>query len=152
MLGKPHMLYGARVFLTKGDDVPHGKAWTCALVYEVTSANTGTFGQPTWASRFPRATGATPKEACEAFDRMWLGQPMKAFHLIREERVRQDEQWGGPKHDDQHCAADWSDYITHQLTKLDKYVGLEDGRERFVKIAALAVAALEAADRNHPSR
>ncbi len=36
---------------------------------------------------------------------------------IRQERISQDEQWGGADHDAQHGPHDWLDYITKQITK-----------------------------------
>lgn len=72
------------------------------------------------------------------------------FAEIQAERVRQDEQWGGPEHDDTHGPADWCDYIERQLSEADGVIGLQNPaawRERMVKIAALAVAAIESHDR-----
>jgi hypothetical protein len=63
------------------------------------------------------------------------------FEAIKRERVEQDRQWGGPEHDDEHDEQDWSDFIVHQACAIDF------GRERLVKIAALAVAAIESIDR-----
>lgn len=73
------------------------------------------------------------------------------------ERGRQDEQWGGPSHDDQHSQMDWMDYISQQvekyaknvITRGDAYMSTPDAHQRFVKIAALAVAALESFDRKN---
>lgn len=62
---------------------------------------------------------------------------------IRAERARQDEQWGGPEHDDEHTPWDWSNLIEQQA-----FWGREqDPWCRFVKIAALAVAAIESIER-----
>lgn len=61
---------------------------------------------------------------------------------VIEERRRQDAQWGGPEHDDDHAAGDWFGFIEKQMMKTTA-----PRRERFVKIAALAVAAIEALDR-----
>lgn len=72
------------------------------------------------------------------------------------ERDRQDAQWGGPDHDDSHQAREWLGYVEHQLDAArnealdDDYVNLVDPehyRQRLVKIAALAVAAIESLDR-----
>jgi hypothetical protein len=68
------------------------------------------------------------------------------------ERKRQDMQWGGPEHDDTHSLFDWDDYIEHQLNKI---LFLEEGsvdrekvaRDALIKVAALAVAAVESIDR-----
>lgn len=70
--------------------------------------------------------------------------PVDAVYMnIRAERARQDEQWGGPEHDDEHTPWDWARLIECQT---------DWGREkdpwcRFVKIAALAVAAIESIER-----
>jgi len=79
------------------------------------------------------------------------------FHEIEKERDRQDQQWGGPEHDDGHIFTDWFQYITDQMHKgfhdyIKKMVLLSDTsenvmRERFIKIAALAVAGIESIDR-----
>jgi hypothetical protein len=69
---------------------------------------------------------------------------------VAEERKRQNNQWGGPYHDDAHDWYDWSDYIGKQLSRLIKATNKSQAterRQRFVKIAALAVAALESMDR-----
>lgn len=69
---------------------------------------------------------------------------------ITAERARQDEQWGGPEHDDGHDCIDWCNWIDYQRQRA---VGSAlagdraDWRERMVKIAALAVAAIESQDR-----
>lgn len=66
------------------------------------------------------------------------------FDEINEERKRQDEQWGGPSHDRAHSMYDWTTYIEKQLTRVK--VPQSEFRERMIKIAALAVAAIEASD------
>lgn len=71
------------------------------------------------------------------------GKPHGAYAEVQAERARQDEQWGGPSHDDQHDPVDWDGFIEYQA-----YWGREqDPRRRFVKIAALAIAAIESIDR-----
>jgi hypothetical protein len=74
---------------------------------------------------------------------------LRALDDILKERDKQDEQWGGPDHDDTHDQWDWLDYIDHQ-----KYRWVEvpnRGRETLVKIAALALAAIESIDRKEKS-
>lgn len=75
------------------------------------------------------------------------------------ERDRQDAQWGGPDHDDTHTGSDWLIYIEHQRATAyqetlsddgDSIVDPEGYRQRMVKIAALAFAAIESLDRSHP--
>ena len=67
-----------------------------------------------------------------------------AFRDVSAERNRQDEQWGGAEHDDTHGAVEWIDCISKQLRRLSNTA---ERRERLVKIAALAIAAIESADR-----
>jgi hypothetical protein len=94
----------------------------------------------------PRLIAA--REALDAQDAL----AGKAFADIRDERARQDSQWGGPAHDDQHTASDFLGYIQKQqvlgtLERVDEYPAEQMVRSRLVKIAALAVAAIEAIDR-----
>lgn len=67
------------------------------------------------------------------------------FDEVRAEREAQDAQWGGPEHDDEHSPEDWMDFIELQIAKFRATD--EDVRERLIKIAALAVAGVEALDR-----
>lgn len=64
------------------------------------------------------------------------------FDAISKERAKQDMQWGGPAHDDQHDTRDWIAYIRKQLNFAELSTA-EGFRERMMKVAALAVAALE---------
>lgn len=72
---------------------------------------------------------------------------------IKAERARQDAQWGGTAHDDTHDPAEWVKFLDKQLTAADALTPTvqagedEAYRERLVKIAALAVAAIESHDR-----
>lgn len=66
---------------------------------------------------------------------------------IRRERARQDAQWGGPEHDDEHDLDQWLSFIGKQIKKLRAKrvrnrpaASIEAG---LVKIAALGKAALE---------
>jgi hypothetical protein len=63
-------------------------------------------------------------------------------------RAAQDVEWGGPAHDDHHVDDDWMRIIALQMDKayLDQRNGV-DVRDRFLKIAALAVAAVQTIDR-----
>lgn len=88
-----------------------------------------------------------------------------AYTDVIAERNRQDQQWDGPEHDDDHTSYDWSAFIHHHTAKLhllrrehgrlrgEPHEWVEsdgpapDYRERLVKIAALAVAAIESYDR-----
>ncbi len=67
------------------------------------------------------------------------------FADIVVERKYQDEKWGGPAHDSTETEANWADYITEYALGEGRAAGY-DFRTRMVKVAALAVAALEAHD------
>ena len=77
-----------------------------------------------------------------------------AYDYIREERATQARQWGGPAHDDAHNCADWLGYIAKQLRLADREVpeGWPAFRSRMVKVAALAVAAIESGGRKAAER
>lgn len=80
----------------------------------------------------------------------------KAYDSITQERRAQDAQWGGPAADDQRDIVNWTGYIEYQLIHIDwlaqaASVSRSDQyRERFVKIAALCVAAIDSLDRKYP--
>lgn len=74
---------------------------------------------------------------------------MSAYDDIRAERARQDLQWGGPAHDDGHAVEDWCSYIGRQLYFVEVRPPV---RDRLVKIAALAVAAIESLDRQREAQ
>lgn len=71
--------------------------------------------------------------------RMWT-----VMMHVAHERGMQDGQWGGAEHDDTHDAKDWRRFIDKQMLLMHTNGG---ERERFIKIAALAVAAVESIDR-----
>lgn len=77
----------------------------------------------------------------------------QVYDDIKDERRRQDTQWGGPEHDDRHAIDEWLDFIQKQLNEAEALIGADepDGdmqfRSRLVKVAALAVAAVESLDR-----
>ncbi len=67
---------------------------------------------------------------------------------ILAERALQDKEWGGNEHDDKHDFYDWRTYLYKQITAASMESGQHDRqRKRLVKIAALAVAAIESMDR-----
>jgi hypothetical protein len=70
------------------------------------------------------------------------------YKAIEEERIAQDREHGGPAHDDQHNHHDWIVFVTKHLGRC-----VTGGRQQFVKqmvrVAALAVAAVEWASRSH---
>lgn len=60
------------------------------------------------------------------------------------ERRRQDRQWGGDKHDDNHSARDFLSFIEKQVDRAKGICEIcEDIDARLIKIGALAIAALE---------
>lgn len=80
----------------------------------------------------------------------------KILEEIREERKHQDKKWGGPNYDDQHDPYAWAAFVTNYLGQaLSDFVnesGQYEARYRkwrynMVKVAALAVAAIEVVDR-----
>lgn len=73
----------------------------------------------------------------------------KILDEILDERERQDEKWGGPGHDASHAGHDWKMFIVEQASRLvdDLCMKKPDYRQRLIKIAALAMAAIEAEDK-----
>lgn len=77
------------------------------------------------------------------------------YKQIEAERINQDAQCGGPEHDDEHEPCDWITFVEKQVDILHKAAwgeteeptSYEEERQRWIKIAALAVASLEAMDR-----
>lgn len=63
------------------------------------------------------------------------------------ERERQDEEWGGPEHDDAHDANDWVNFIEVRAQRAWNARTGKGYRKRMVQIAALAVAAVQSFDR-----
>ncbi len=78
--------------------------------------------------------------------------PMRfQYSEIDTERSRQDKQWGGPVTDDTRSDDEWCQYIEKQTeaVRVDRALDLDKPgatRERYIKIAALAVAAVESID------
>lgn len=82
-----------------------------------------------------------------------------AFEDIRAERAYQDRKWGGAAHDDEHTTGyDWVAFIVAYAGPAAKawweessyQKGLAIFRKNMVKVAALAVAAIQWADRKLP--
>ena len=79
----------------------------------------------------------------------------RVLEEICQERARQDVKWGGTAHDDRHDSQDWAQFITYQNQAIPYEANLSVDREeyddvvrrRFIKIAALAVAAIQSIDR-----
>lgn len=75
---------------------------------------------------------------------------------IEEERRHQDKKWGGADHDDTHDSYAWISFIIYYLGQStsdfvrDKgsfVFKLRNFRYNMIKVAALAVAAIESCDR-----
>jgi hypothetical protein len=92
---------------------------------------------------------AREREAHRARERVRV----RLFQEVLDERGNQDRQYG-PEHDDQHSREEW-------LNLLVRHLGLatDDGsgraaevryRQQLLRVAALALAALESYDRQHP--
>jgi len=72
----------------------------------------------------------------------------KIFKEIKKERAYQDEKWG-VKFDDKNTLNDWITYINIYAGEAAKMgISKEEQRKYMVKVASLAVAALEVFDRN----
>lgn len=72
------------------------------------------------------------------------------FDDIREERQKQDAEWGGAQHDDHHDGYDWAAFIVVHLGRAiaaGQKLDMATARRQFVRVAALAVAAIEWLDR-----
>jgi hypothetical protein len=82
-----------------------------------------------------------------------------AIRAAVDERIAQNEQWGGAAHDDEHTvnttAQCWRGFILDQYQKARADLGglftvhdeLRAERARLVKMAALAIAGIESIDR-----
>lgn len=72
---------------------------------------------------------------------------------INAERLKQDAQWGGSIHDDSHGAFEWCEFVRKQihLAGSCQFGSVEPDaiafEGRMVKVAALAVAAIESSRR-----
>lgn len=75
---------------------------------------------------------------------------MSVYDEIRAEREHQDAKWGGPMHDDDHDEFDWLSYLDEHLGKARNAHETGTYRRQLVRVAALAVAAVESFDRLWP--
>jgi hypothetical protein len=77
-----------------------------------------------------------------------------ALAEVAAERAAQDAEWGGPTHDDRHLPWDWVALLTRHAGLAVTDGGGEADQVRFrrqmVRVAALAVAAVESIDRRWP--
>ena len=86
----------------------------------------------------PAANGPRPPDVAQQV----------VLNQIIAERRRQDSQWGGAGHDDEHGPSDWLGFLKEHRDRAAKTVKDSDAyRHRLVVIAALAVAAIESHDR-----
>lgn len=81
-----------------------------------------------------------------------MGARAGVLDEVAAERRRQDQLWGGEAHDDRHTPYDWFTYLQKQLNRFRVHKNWSDKRERLIKIAALAVAAIESGDRKNASK
>ena len=70
-----------------------------------------------------------------------------AYIAVRMERKRQDERWG-MAYDDKNTIIEWHANLNAQVQDLQRVVTDQQVRRQYVKIAALAVAAIESIDRS----
>ena len=68
-------------------------------------------------------------------------------HEIKLERWRQIEEFGGPVHDDLHSDREWCGLIQRHNRRAVDGKTRDDFRTQMIRVAALAVAAIEAFDR-----
>ena len=76
------------------------------------------------------------------------------YRDIETERLAQDSRWGGAARDDSHREEDWAALVARHLgLALGESAGVGHDPARFrrqmVRVAALAVAAVESHDRRH---
>lgn len=85
-----------------------------------------------------------------------ISGPSRTFgvlHEILDEREHQDAKWGGPTHDDTHSPADFCRFIREHEVRAEQALGgepvreFDDFRRQMLRVAALAVAAIESWDR-----
>ena len=73
--------------------------------------------------------------------------PEDALQQVVNERAAQDEEWGGPGHDNEHSRFDWVKYIREHAGRSVRGLAKDDFRKQMIRVAALAVAAVQAYDR-----
>jgi hypothetical protein len=79
-----------------------------------------------------------------------LSEKEKIFDEILHERMSQDEEHGGPAHDDTHRTADWTAFIHDHANRADLTPSSARYRYELIRIAATAIAAIESFDRKFP--
>lgn len=74
----------------------------------------------------------------------------RIYDEIREEREAQDKKHGGPENDDKYNSNDWVAFIAkHAGQAMRRPWNRKVFRRQMIRVAALAVAAVEWCDRNH---
>jgi hypothetical protein len=99
---------------------------------------------------YPERHIQTIAEGVELSDPIHLAAVLSEVTRIRD---AQDRQWGGVAHDDHNEPWDWVAYIIKSLGRSIVYppttkVALGSFRQELVKVAALAVAAIQSIDRH----
>jgi hypothetical protein len=69
----------------------------------------------------------------------------KILEDVRNERIYQNRKWGGREHDRLHTSSEWKQIIADCLQET-RIQSTEEYRLTLVKVAAVALAALEAFD------
>lgn len=84
------------------------------------------------------------------------GQPIKIYHEVALERIRQNDKWG----EQNHHPMEWLAILGEEVGEANKAAleahfsgykrtgNLEDYREELIQVAAVAVAMIESFDRN----
>ena len=74
---------------------------------------------------------------------------IQIYKEVSAERLKQDQMWGGDEHDDTHNMRDWGMFIVHELGQIFFYPPTYTiFRKQMVKVAALAIAAIEWTERH----
>lgn len=77
-----------------------------------------------------------------------ISKKAQIWHQILDEREYQDKKWGGPEHDDEHNNHDWVSFIIKHLGRAVVWpFSPKTFRQQMIRVAALAVAAVEWIDR-----
>jgi len=73
---------------------------------------------------------------------------VKIMNDIQAEREYQDRQWGGEDNDDDNTLNDWTNFLFRYTSNAIHAPSEAEQRRQLIKVAALAVAAVESFDRN----
>lgn len=79
-----------------------------------------------------------------------MGDRGLIYREVDGERDRQDAQWGGAEHDDEHQGSDFVRFVREHTDRARTAINtgaLDEFRKQLVEVAALAVAAVESLDR-----